>query len=102
MESNGTGGSNIRIDVAAALGASTSVSTQCFTIYVPNKDRDGLEIGDQRKWVLEAIKLMTELNGGATAMPPTEGVWMNERGEFIWDDPVVVYSFIGPMRSLHS
>jgi hypothetical protein len=33
------------IDLVAALGAETSTSTQCFTIYVPNKDRAGQEIG---------------------------------------------------------
>jgi hypothetical protein len=46
------------------------------------------------KWILEALALLTELNGGATAMPETEGVWGNERGELIWENPVVVYSFI--------
>ena len=47
--------------------------TAFFTIYVPNKDRNGEEIGNQRQWVLEAIRLLSEVNGGATAMPPVEG-----------------------------
>ena len=46
--------------------------------------------------MLEAIQLLSELNGGATAMPATEGVWRNEQGESIWEDPVVVYSFVRP------
>ena len=83
------------IDLAAALGAG-DVSTQCFSIYVPNKDRTGKEIGDQRRWVLEAIRLLSEINGGATAMPPVEGGWLNDDGEIIWECPVVVYSFIRP------
>jgi len=94
METNGS--SPQPFDLAAALGAQENYSAQCFTIYVPNKDRDGAEIGNQRKWVLEALRLLTELNGGATAMPPTEGVWGNERGELVWEHPVVVYSFIRP------
>lgn len=96
MQTNGTPGHTHGIDMAAALGATDSVSTQCFTIYVPNKDRHGVETGNQRKWVLEAISLLARLNGGATAMPPTEGVWGTERGELIWEHPVVVYSFIRP------
>ena len=39
MENNGKAGSH-SIDLVAALGANESVSVQCFTIYVPNKDRE--------------------------------------------------------------
>ena len=85
------------IDLAAALGSAGGVSTQCFTVYVPNKDRKGQEIGNQRKWVLEAIRLLSRINGGATAMPPVEGGWLNEEGnEIIWENPVLVYAFIRP------
>src|SRR5260370_6947181 len=84
------------IDLPAALGADAGVSTQCFTVYVPNKDRNGEEIGNQRKWVLEAIRLLSEVNGGATAMPPVEGGWLNDEPEIIWEQPVVLYSFIRP------
>lgn len=91
---NGQSGTDGELDLAAELGAQDNYSTQCFTIYIPNKDKDGKEFGNQRKWVLEALALLTELNGGATAMPPTEGVWGNDQGELIWEHPVVVYSFI--------
>jgi hypothetical protein len=83
-----------QFDLAGALGAQDRYATQCFTIYIPNNDKNGKELGNQRKWILEALALLTELNGGATAMPPTEGVWGNEHGELIWEHPVVVYSFI--------
>jgi hypothetical protein len=84
------------VDLGAALGSDGGISTQCFTVYVPNKDRAGQEIGNQRKWVLEAIRLLSEINGGATAMPPVEGGWLNDQGEIIWENPVLVYSFIRP------
>jgi hypothetical protein len=84
------------LDLATALGSDGGISTQCFTVYIPNKDRKGQEIGNQRKWVLEAIRLLSEINGGATAMPPVEGGWLNDQGEIIWENPVVVYSFIRP------
>lgn len=62
------------VNLAAALGSDGGVSAQCVTVYVPNKDRHGREIGDQRKWVLEALRLLSEINGGATAMPPSRVV----------------------------
>jgi hypothetical protein len=66
------------IDLAAALGAEASFSFQRITVYIPNKDKEGVEIGTQRRWVLEAIRLLSEMNGGATAFPPVEGAWLNE------------------------
>ncbi len=91
------------LDLAAALGSDAGVSAQCFTVYVPNKDQHGREIGNQRQWVLEAIRLLSEINGGASAMPPVEGGWLNDRAEIIWDNPVlVVYSFIRPEPFVHA
>src|ERR1700738_663262 len=90
---------SIDLDLAEALGAD-SPSSQCFSIYIPNKDREGKEIGTQRKWVLEAMRLLSEINGGATAMPPVEGGWLNDRGEIIWENPVIVYSFLRPDQFL--
>jgi hypothetical protein len=81
------------LDLASALGAEES-SQQCFSVYIPNKDRRGNEIGNQRKWVLEAIRLLSEINGGATAMPPVEGGWLSDENAIVWENPVVVYSFI--------
>ena len=90
------------LDLATALGVDQGISAQCLTIYVPNKDRDGNEIGNQRKWVLEALDILGEINGGATAMPPSEGVWRNEAGNVISEYPVVVYSYIVPEPFLAS
>ncbi len=84
------------LDVAAALGADAGVSVQSFAVYIPNKDRAGHEIGNQRQWVLEALGLLGKVGGGATAMPPVEGVWLDEQGQFVWENPVVVYTYIKP------
>ncbi len=91
MGSTGNGediGDAVTVDLGAALGAQENCSTQCFTVYIPNKDKDGKEIGTQRKWIPEALSLLTELDRGATAMPPTEGVWGSEQGELVWEHPV--------------
>lgn len=87
-------GDEIEVDIAAFFGAEADTSLQAFSIYIPNKDCDGKEIGDQRRWVLEALQLLGSVGGGATAMPPVEGVWAKAEGEFVWDNPVVVYSYI--------
>src|SRR2546423_8694645 len=83
------------VNVAAALGADAGISTQRFSLYVPNKDQDGAEIGNQRKWVLEAIRMLSEINGGATAIP-VEGGWLDDQGEILLENPVLAYSFIRP------
>jgi hypothetical protein len=87
---------DVDFDIAGFFGAEAIASTQPFTIYVPNKDSDGKEIGNQRQWVLEALRLLGSIGGGATAMPPVEGVWANAEGEFVWENPVLVYSYIKP------
>ena len=38
--------------------------------------------------------MLSEANGGATAMAPCEGVWKNTKGVLIVESPVVVYSFV--------
>jgi hypothetical protein len=86
---------DLELSIAAEFGAEEA-SCQVFSIYVPNKDRDGVEIGDQRRWVLEALRLLGSVGGGATAMPPVEGVWLDERGDYVWENPIVVYSYIKP------
>jgi hypothetical protein len=98
--SGAQGNGEATIDLATALGAERGTSTQCFRVYVPNKDRHGKEFGTQRKWVLEALALLAELNGGATAMPPVEGAWTNETGQLVWEHPVVVYSYLNNDRFL--
>jgi hypothetical protein len=79
------------LDMAKELGADPNFSIQCFTLYVPNKDKDDREIGNQRRWVLDAIRLLSELNGGATSLP-AEGGWLSDEGKIILEHPVIVYS----------
>jgi len=84
------------VDLVGELGADGGTSVQCFSIYLPDKDQQGNEIGNQRKWVLAALDLLGQINGGATAMPPCEGVWLSDKGELIREHPVVVYSYVVP------
>jgi len=93
MEAENPDAGSVSLDLAGALGADSAVAVQCFTLYVPNKDKHDAEIGNQRRWVLDAIRLLSEINGGATAIP-VEGGWLNDVGKIILEGPVVVYSFI--------
>lgn len=81
------------LDLAKELGADASYSIQCFTVYIPNKDKNDQEIGNQRRWVLDIIRLLSEINSGATSLP-AEGGWLNEEQKIILEEPVIVYSYV--------
>jgi hypothetical protein len=82
------------IDLAATLGAELGYSKRSFSVYIPDKDKSGKPVPNQPQWIEEAIQLLCEINGGATAMPPVDGGWMNDDGVIIREKPVVVYSYI--------
>ena len=83
------------IDIIAAFSGTTDYG-QRFAIYIPNKDRDGAPV-DQTKWIDAALQLLTDVAGGATAMPPVTGAWRNpETGQVVIEEPVVVYSYVRP------
>lgn len=84
------------MNVGDMVGATSGISVQCLTLYIPNRDRDGEEIGDQRRWVVAAANLLAKIGGGVTIMPPVEGGWLNDDGVIIWENPVLVYTFIKP------
>ena len=87
--------SPVEIDIIAAFGGKADYG-QRFAIYIPNKDRDGVPV-DQAKWVDEALRLLAEVAGGATAMPPITGAWRNPMtGALIIEEPVVVYDYVKP------
>ncbi|MBI5477981.1 MAG: hypothetical protein HY906_03950 [Deltaproteobacteria bacterium] len=85
------------LDLGGALGADETTSVQRLTLYIHDKDKDGVEFGTQRRWVLEAAKLLTQMGGGATIMPPVEGTWLNKStATVVWERPVLVYTFVQP------
>ena len=85
----------IEIDIIAAFGG-TAEYGQRFAVYVPNKDRDGAPV-DQAKWIDETLRLLADIAGGATAMPPVTGAWRNpETGALVIEEPVVVYAYVKP------
>lgn len=84
------------IDIAAEFGA-TLLSQERFSIYIPDKDRNGKKVA-QKKWIDEALGLLSGINGGATAMPPVKGAWLNkDTDKLVIEEPVIVYSYIDPV-----
>jgi len=83
------------IDVVAAFGGTNDYG-QRFAIYIPNKDRDGAPV-NQTTWIDAALWLLTDIAGGATAMPPVTGAWRNpQTGQVVIEEPVVVYAYVKP------
>jgi len=95
VQDTGMSEPDIEIDIVAAFGAKP-VHGERFSIYIPNKDRDGKPVG-QHLWIEAALKLLSDVGGGATAMPPVTGAWLNpDTKELILEEPVVVYSYVKP------
>lgn len=80
-------------DAASRLGASKSAST-LLVLFIPSKDRADQPI-EQPYWVEEALKVLGELFGGATAFPKGRGVWRDDAqgGKLLFDEPVVIQSY---------
>jgi hypothetical protein len=83
------------VDIIAGFGGTTDYG-QRFAIYIPNRDRDGAPV-DQTTWIDAALQLLTDIAGGATAMPPVTGAWRNpQTGQVVIEEPVVVYAYVRP------
>ncbi len=90
------------VDLEDSLGASSDTSSQQLTLFIPNRDKHGNEIGNQRGWVLEAAEILASIGGGFTILPPVEGGWLDDDGDVIWEQPVLIYTFIKPGQFLSS
>jgi hypothetical protein len=80
-------------DIAGRLGASKAAST-LLVLFIPSKDRSDKPI-DQTHWVSEALQVLGELFGGATAFPQGRGVWRDDAqgGKPLFDEPVVIQCY---------
>lgn len=79
-----------------AEGLTERVGNKHVQIFIPSVDRDGKPVPrGQEHWVDECLRVMGEQFGGATAFPPSRGVWRDdERGrKLVYDDTVVVFSY---------
>jgi hypothetical protein len=65
------------MDIAQALGTTEPAGTYPIAIFIPSVDREGVPI-DQAYWIKEALTVLGRRFGGATAMPPSTGVWRDD------------------------
>jgi hypothetical protein len=77
------------------LGASRAATLQKFSLYLPDRDRDGAPVRSTEAWQAAAMTLFADVNGGATLLPPGDGIWNPDGGgEIVRESTRVVYSFI--------
>jgi len=87
---------DVSLDLAVELGAAESAAIQCLTLYIPSQDRDGRAF-DPALWVERALQLLSKIGGGATALPPVDGAWLNpETSRLIREKVVLAYTYVDP------
>jgi hypothetical protein len=70
---------------------------QVLTLYIPNKDKDGVQICKLNMWIKEAQTVLATIGRGSTSMPPADGTWLNlESKELIWEKTTIMYTYIDP------
>ncbi len=82
------------MDYAKRLGASLPKGTILLVLFVPDVDRLGKPI-DQDRWVAEALGVFGRLFRGATAFPKGRGVWRDDErgGELLFEQPVIIHCY---------
>ena len=84
------------LDLSKVIGADEASAIQRLTLYIPSKDRHGRGF-DAKPWVDRALKLLSGIGGGATALPPVDGAWLNpETSVLVTEKVVLAYTFIDP------
>lgn len=65
-----------------------------LVLFIPSVDRDEQPI-DQERWESEALTVLGNLFGGATAFPQGRGVWRDDErgGRLVFDAPVVIQCY---------
>ena len=76
--------------LAPSLGATKSANN-LLVMFIPSVDRHGIAI-NQDEWVENALNVLGDTFGGATAFPQAKGVWRDDEqgGALIFDEPVII------------
>lgn len=81
-----------------ASGLEVGRKAVLVVLFVPSVQRDGTTAIDQEHWVEEALDVLGQLFGGATAFPRAKGVWRDDQmgGVLVKDQPVVIHCYTTP------
>ena len=61
-------------------------------VFIPSHRRDKVRLDDQDVWASEALELFGKLYGGATGFPNLRGIWRDDDGELLDDEPIMIQS----------
>lgn len=61
-------------------------------VFIPSHARNGDRITDQDKWASDALELMGKLFGGATGFRDLVGIWKDDDGALLTDEPIMIQS----------
>src|ERR1700730_17631111 len=71
------------------------IGTHHVQVFIPSVDAKELPIPKgQAYWVDECLKVLGTQFGGATAFPPSRGVWRDDSGHLVYDNTVIVFSYV--------
>ncbi len=79
------------------IGQASSSHIRRFTLYLPERDREGREVPQIERWVQLACTILAQINGGATHAR-ADGVYLNESGLLIHEPLNIIYSIVDPER----
>lgn len=82
-------------DLGEALGATEAPSFQKFTIYIPNKDRNGNLVENIEDWIVAGMNILADINLGVTRLPWAQGIWKAHANDpVLLEDVTLVYSYL--------
>jgi len=82
-------------NVAQIFNAEQEPNGTLLVLFIPSKDKDGNDLKDQDVWASSAGKLLSDLYGGSTNMPPAQGRWYNEETqETITETVILVHCYL--------
>jgi hypothetical protein len=61
-------------------------------VFVPSHQRDKVRIDNQDVWASQTLDLMGKLYGGATGFPNLRGIWKDDDGTLLDDEPIMIQS----------
>lgn len=88
----------MEIDFGVVIGSDEGFASQRLTLYVPNKDKEGVELPDVEKWVREARDLLGQIGRGSSAYPPADGNWVDDADRTIWEQTRIIFCYVFPDR----